>query len=108
MNNEHIFKLLASILIFSNCSLFEKNEKILAEIKNRSNNKIQIVYVSLGATTNDVIQVKMVEQRKTLKVFEKYNYLQEYKLINDSTLYIVLNDTGYFDNKLDTFLVNIK
>jgi len=41
-------------------------------------------------------------------VFEKYNALDGSKLMDDTTLLIVLNDTGYFKNKADTFLVNIK
>jgi hypothetical protein len=43
---------------------------------------------------NDVIQVRKANQEKPLWVNEKYNYLESSKLINDTSLQIVLSDTG--------------
>jgi hypothetical protein len=90
------------------CTMFEKDERLLKEHTKSNGEKIRIYYVGLGATTNDVIQVRKEHQDQPLKVFEKYNSLEGSKLIDDTTLQIVLNDTGYSKNKADTFLVNIK
>jgi len=96
------------VLFVQSCTMFEKDEKILAEHQKSNGEKIKILYVGLGATTNDVIQVRKENQDTPLKVFEKYNSLESSKLINDTTLQVVLNDTGYFKNKADTFFVSVK
>ncbi|HMH33657.1 MAG TPA: hypothetical protein VK543_11535 [Puia sp.] len=74
---------------------------------------IRIYYVGLGATTKDVIQVRKIasnQKDKLLKVFEKYNYLLSSRILNDTSLQLLLSDTGYhnYNNKVDTILVNIK
>lgn len=98
------------VLLFQACNMFEKDEKILAEHENSSGETIKVCYVGLGATTNDVIQVKKSNQQKPLWVSEKYNYLQSSKLITDTSLQLVLSDTGYHNhnNKLDTIIINVK
>ncbi len=90
--------------------MFEKDEKILAEHQNSAGEKIKVYYVGLGATTSDVMQVRKSSQEKPLWVSDKYNYLQSSKLVTDSSLQLVLTDTGYhnYNNKLDTVIINIK
>jgi hypothetical protein len=94
------------------CNLFEKNERLLAEHIKSNKEKISVYYVQLGATTNDVIQVRINKSNKTerlIKAFEK-NYLQSSKLTSDTSLELILNDTGYhnYNNKADTLIVNVK
>ena len=106
-------KLIISITILvlsAGCTLFEKNERLLAEYKKRDGNKIMIYYVGSDATTSDVIQVRKYNYDKPLWVNEKYNYLESSKLINDTSLELVLSDTGYHNNnnKLDTIILNVK
>ena len=99
------------IVLFSQgCTMFEKDEKLLAEHQKSDGEKIKIYYVGLGATTSDVIQVRKSNQDKPLWVSEKYNYLESSKLITDTSLRLVLTDTGYhnYNNKLDTIIVNVK
>ena len=99
------------LLIFSQgCTMFDKGEHLLAEHQEIDGNKIKIYYVSLGATTNDVIQVRRSNNDTVLWVSDKYNYLASSKLINDTCLKLILSDTGYHnhDNKLDTIIVNIR
>lgn len=99
------------ILIFlpQACTLFEKDETILAEHTKRSGAKIKIYYVGLGATTEDVIQIRKGDLNKPLWVSEKYDSLINSILINDSSLQIVLSNTGYPNgNKLDTFIIDVK
>jgi hypothetical protein len=95
-------------LLIQSCTMFKKDEKLLAEHQKSNGEKIKVFYVGLGATTNDVIQVRKANQESPIKVFEKYNYLESSMLVNDTLLQLVLNDTGYFKNKPDTFTVNIK
>jgi hypothetical protein len=99
------------IILFSQgCTMFEKDETLLAEHKKSNGEKIKIYYVGLGATTSDVIQVRKANQDKPLWVNDKYNYMASSMLINDSSLQIVLSDTGYHNNnnKLDTIIINVK
>jgi len=44
--------------------MFEKDEKLLKEHVKSNGEKIGIYYVGLGATTNDVIQVRKEGQGK--------------------------------------------
>jgi hypothetical protein len=71
---------------------------------------IRVYYVGFGATTSDVIQVRKANQNKPLWVNEKYNYLKSSKLINDTSLQLILSDTGYhnYNNRLDTIIVSVK
>lgn len=99
------------IILFSqSCTLFEKDEKVLAEHQKSNGEKIKIYYVGLGATTSDVIQVRKSNQDKPIWVNDKYNYIASSKLLNDTSLQLVLSDTGYhnYNNKLDTIIVNVK
>jgi hypothetical protein len=97
-------------LFIQGCTLFEKDEKLLTEHKKNNGEKIGVYYVGLGATTNDVIQVRKSNQNKPIMVFEKYNYLKSSKLVDDTTLLLILSDTGYhnYNNKLDTIIVHVK
>jgi len=81
----------AIMILFSHgCTIFEKDETLLAEHKKSNGEKIKIYYVGLGATTNDVIQVRKSNQEKPLWVNDKYNYLKSSKLMDDNSLQIVL------------------
>ena len=105
-----LFTIFAVITSMCSCTLFEKDEKLLVEHQQSTGGKIMVYYVSSGATTNDVIQVRKPNQDKPLWVSDKYNYLENSKLINDTSLQLVLSDTGYqnYNNKRDTIFVNIK
>ena len=107
-----IVKIFFLIIVYSffGCALFEKDKILLAEHQKSNGEKIKIYYVSLGATTNDVIQVRKSNKKIPLWVNEKYNYLENSKLLNDSSLQLILSDTGFHNhnNKLDTIIVNVK
>ncbi len=98
-----------ALLILYGCNLFEKDERLLAEHLRKNGEKINIYYVSLGATTNDVIQVRKSNKDSVVWAEDKYNYLKDSKLINDTALQMVLTDTGTnFKNELDTVNIRIK
>ena len=90
--------------------MFKKDETLLASYTNSNREKINIYYVGLGATTNDVIQVRKPKQDSPLWVSEKYNCLTSSELLGDTLLQLVLTDTGYHNhnNRLDTVFVNVK
>jgi hypothetical protein len=101
--------LLITILFIHGCTIFEKEETLLAEHTKTTGEKISIYYVGLGATTTDVIQIRKNGVNKPLWVNDKYNCLNSSRLINDSSLQIVLSDTGYHNrSKMDTLIVNVK
>lgn len=97
-------------LFIQGCTLFKKDETLLAEHKKYNGEKIKIYYVGLGATTNDVIQIRKGNQEKPLWVSDKYNFMESSKLINDTLLQLILSDTGFhnYKNKLDTLIINVK
>lgn len=91
--------------------MFEVESTLLKNI-NVSNTDfaIEICRVKGGATTKDVLQLKKVYldgHRKIIKNLDNYNQIINYFLVGDS-LTIILNDTGYFVNRPDTFVINIK
>jgi hypothetical protein len=102
--------LIVPIVFMQGClgKMFDKDEKKLMSYKKSNGKEISIVQIGLGATTEDVIQVRYEEKKEPIKIFTKYNYLEFSKLIDDTTLQMVLNDTGYFKNKADTFFIKIK
>lgn len=98
------------IFISQGCNLFEKDERLLYENVRSNGESIKVYYVGLGATTTDVIQVRKGNQKTPLKVFQQYNFLKSSKLINDTSLELIMSDTGYhnFNNRFDTIILNIK
>ena len=91
------------------CTVFKKEETLLAEYICSNGDRIRIYFVAVGATAQDNIQVRKLPNNKIIAAFEKYNYLKTSNLINDSLLQVVLSDTGYNKtNKLVTLTVRLK
>lgn len=97
------------LLILSACTLFPKEEKLLKTYTS-GNRSFEAYYVGLGATTNDVIQVKEVlgGERKLIKSIEGYNHVLDLRLQDSKTLTIILSDTSYFSNKPDTLRIDLE
>jgi hypothetical protein len=51
---------------------------------------IKVYFVSLGATTNDVIQVRKSNSNNPIRVFENHKYVSSVKLINDTALQLIM------------------
>lgn len=98
------------LLLSEGCTLFEKDETVLAKHTKSNGEEVNIYYISLGATTNDVMQVRSAKQKNPLWISDKYNCLKSSKLINDTLLQLLLTDTGYHntDNNVDTVIISIK
>lgn len=90
------------------CSdLFEKEETLLATHTRANGEKVSVYQVSLGATTEDVIQVR--NGKKNVQVLRAYNCFINSSLIGDTVLKLVLTDTGYHShNSIDTINVNLR
>jgi hypothetical protein len=99
--------LLVAILLVA-CNFFPKDETLIASHKTSNGQRINIYFVALGATTEDVIQIRKANPDRLLKAYE-HNYLIESKIINSSTLRIILSDTAVngMSSRIDTFLLNI-
>lgn len=92
------------------CAMFEKDEKLLSRHEMVNGEVIEILYVGLGATTNDVMQVRKLKSDTLLWVSDKYNYLKGAELIGDTSLRLIVSDTGYSHNNIttDTIFISIK
>lgn len=109
------YSVLYIIMIFwslTSCTLFEKRERLLFECKTSNGERVGIYYVELGATTDDVIQIRRSASKdhvEVIKVFDNYNFLESSKLLSDSVLEVVVSDTGYHQiTTKDTLLIKIK
>lgn len=89
----------------------KENELSVIEVPNKPY-KLRIVYVASNATVQPSIQVRKIYEKKEelLQDYERYNYLESYKLLSDTALMIVVKDTSsYFkNNRLDTMIVKLK
>lgn len=75
--------------------------------------KLRIVYIPSNATIQSSIQVRTLsvnKEEKLLQEFERYNYLQSYRLLNDTVLMIVVKDTVSYlgSQRFDTMIVKLK
>ena len=92
---------------FAACMGISKEETLLASHTRTDGKKIDIYFVAVDATTKDVIQVRLVRAPHEVAVIKNFdnNYLVDSKLKNDSSLLLVLSDSG--TSKRDTAYVEI-
>jgi hypothetical protein len=103
------FLILFILFLIQGCFGFEKNETLLITHQISNGDIIEIYFVTLGATTSDVIQVRKSNQSKPIKVF-KHNVLKKSILLNDYKLLLVLSDSSYnnYTPIFDTVIVNLQ
>jgi propanediol dehydratase large subunit len=100
-------------LCICSCNIFEKDEKILAMHKLKNGREIKIVSVALGATTADVVQVRVADPNNTnekeelLKVYENYHFLSSSAIIRDTLQVCLSNDTNDYNFPPDTFYLDL-
>jgi hypothetical protein len=106
MKNSRIYLL---ALCICSCTLFPKEETLLKKFF-AGTRSFEVYYVALGATTNDVIQVKEVlnKDRKIIKSIEGYNHVLDLQLEGERTLVLILSDTSYYANKPDTLRIELE
>lgn len=89
-----LWVILLAILIGLGCT-FSKEEYLLATHNLANGIKVGVYFTAVGATAQDNIQVRSLSNNKRIAVFEKYNFLKESFVLDDSTLQLILCDTGY-------------
>lgn len=96
-------------LTFQGC-IGMTNEKLLASHKLNNGAGFGIYLVEAGATANDNIQVRKGGKNSAIWFTDKYDTLLSSKLINDTSLELVLAAKGIYNTptKSDTLLVDIK
>lgn len=106
------------IMILIACSspstkLFDVEKRELANISVPGKDyRVGIYYVPGNATTQNCIQIVSSSNGgsdSVLKNYERYNMLDSYKLVDDTSLMLVVRDTiSYLGNKPDTFFLVLK
>lgn len=105
--------LIAALVALSACfsPLPEVEKKELANVAISTGN-YKILYVAGNATTQNVIQVVRISKdskQVVLKNYERYNALDSYRILNNSSLQLILRDTiSYLGNRPDTFLLKLE
>jgi hypothetical protein len=106
--------LIFNISLFSCTDTSKVKEKELSviEVPNKPY-KFRIVYIPSNATIQSSIQVRklnVIISEELLQEFERYNYLQSYRLLNDTALMIVVKDTISYlgSQRFDTMIVKLK
>jgi hypothetical protein len=91
----------------SECNLYEKQERLLKTIPIGNESLINIYFIDMGATTEETIQVRIKYPSKDENVLTNFkrNYLDNARLINDSSLLITTKDTGSLI--IDTTILSI-
>jgi hypothetical protein len=95
------------IIGYFNFPLFKRVDTPMAEI-NLKGVVIKIKFVQSGATTQDVTQISMKRDNgdeRVIKNITKMNFLVGYQILNDTSLELMLKDTVFPTNKVQTFNV---
>jgi hypothetical protein len=110
MTTRNLYRFLYIPFLFIwGCTLFPKEEKLLKEYST-DGKFFKAYYVGLGATTNDVIQIREVtgSGQKLIKAIEGYNHVMDMHLKDQRTLLVILSDTSHFSNKPDTLKIDLE
>ena len=101
------------IVFLTQCSSFQKEEKLMREYKLNDGNILELRYIGYGATTENVIQVnKKTPRDNTSVMVEKIkgfdnNYQVEFNQINDTLVKVSLIDTSNFKGKRMDWEINL-
>ena len=96
------------VLFFTQCSTFDKEEKVMGEYKLKDGNIIELRYIGYGATTENIIQVNKKNPKENssvmverIKGFDN-GYQVEFNQMNDTLVKVTLIDTSNFKgNRMD-------
>jgi hypothetical protein len=68
--------------------------------------KIGLFFIPSNASSQSYIQIKKLGNEEVLQNYERYNYVNDYKLFND-TLRLILSDTSFTERKADTIFFKL-
>lgn len=112
-------KLIFVVIVFLSCayftscfSLLDSKEKILHIVAVPSKGcKLKVVHIPSNATIQSAIQIQKIgndKKEEVLYTYERYNFVDSYAIINDTTFMIVVRDTvSYLGNLPDTMYVKL-
>jgi hypothetical protein len=93
-------------------ALLLKTKLIFCLQKSPKGKIVKLYYVEVGATANEVIQVRKVnkDNKEVLLNSYEHNFVKEVKFVSADTLFLILADTTSFglSKKLDTIILNVK
>ncbi len=107
-------KLLLGLCIFSfvSCNLFEKEERLIQTISSANGKIVKFYHVALGATTNDVIQIRKADKNGEENIIKacEHNFLNSARFITKDSLRVILSDTTLYgaSKVADTIMIYIK
>lgn len=90
----------------STFNVFDVEISKIAEIEIPNKYKIGVFYLPSNASSQSYIQIRRLENGEVLQNYERYNFVNDYKLFND-TLRLVLSDTSFVKRKTDTLFFKI-
>jgi hypothetical protein len=102
---------IALILLLTSCNLFEKDERLVKTVNSPDGKVVKLYYIGLGATTNDVIQIRQIDNNNEILVKSyEHNIVDAAKFITKDSLLVILSDTGLYGHskKSDTVKLLIK
>ena len=85
----------------------ELQEIATLQVPNRSY-KIGLFYLPSNASSQSYIQIRNLTTDTVLQNFEKYNYIKEYKIYNDSLRLVLTDSSGISNLKADTFYLKLR
>ena len=86
-----------------------KHKLATIDVPNK-NFKVIIFYLPSNATSDNYIQVskQVGNSIQIIENFKRYNYLENFKLLSDSSLLLIIRDTvSYLGNKPDTVIIKL-
>jgi len=94
---------------FAGFTMFDVKIEKITEIKVPNKfYRIGLYYLPGNATSQDYIQVKRLGNRDTvLQNYERYNFVSDYRIIDDINLRLILRDTTFSDRKADTVFLKL-
>jgi len=100
------------IVILFSCDLKTKNERLISTERNSVGVVVKFYYVEVGATANDVIQLRRVTKdghEVLIKAYE-HNLIKDVKFTSKDSLNFVLTDTTSFglSKKSDTIKIKVE
>ncbi len=91
----------------STLTLFDSDFKVIEEVKvpNKAY-KLKIYYIPSNASSQSYIQVRKFENgiEEVLQSYERFNYLNEYEIVGQNTLKLIISDTSLIKSKKEVKL----
>lgn len=79
----------------------ELNEIAVIEIPNRSY-KIGLYFLPTNASSQSCIQIRKLNTDTVLRSYERFNFVEEYKLSNDTLRLVITDSSSFLERKFDT------